>query len=705
MTLTGRSTFYKFSDSEEYEVHTVYSFPYLKFRDYEKVTRGKRSYYNIACAFDIETSSLYCRRRKTCPLMKRGKCTMDKCKYWVTPSAWMYVWQACIDNEIVMGRTWEEFRYFLGQLQNYLGLTERKILPVYVHNLPFEFQFMRNEITWINVFARQKRQPLKALCEYGVEFRCSYRLSNKSLEKFIEQFPTIKLGKLTGQLDYEQIRFSDTKMKPEEIHYCIRDVYAVCLALKELMKTDNMATIPLTSTGYVRRDCREAVLSNPKNRNIFRRTALSVDQYNMCRLAFRGGDTHANYLWADQTLKNVKSRDIASSYPYQLMTKKFPMKFVRGDVKKLNRYINDGLACLFMVRMEDVEYIGKNMPYLSSSKCKSDINLGSNKPKEWKYDNGRIISAKTVITTLTEIDWQIIRRDYKIGRYQVRNLYIAKKEYIYNELRCKIMEYFTGKCTLKGRDPYNYAKKKNELNSIYGMMVTDIVAPSVSYENGNWTESPVDITEELQNYYNNRRSFLPYQWGVWVTAYARQQLHSILEICGIDAYYCDTDSCKYSDVDGKIEGKIKKLNDKLRAESESAPIPPKVIYNGKEYQMGQFEEDGVYDEFRTLGSKKYIVNENGKIKTTVAGLGREAGANYFKDHSISEFRKGLVFYPSGRLNAFYFDEPVNVSRETLRRCCVDHSGLIVRSGMSLVPGTYILGITEEYEQLLNERSL
>ena len=63
------------------------------------------------------------------------------------------------------------------------------------------------------------------------------------------------------------------------------------------------------------------------------------------------------------------------------------------------------------------------------------------------------------------------------------------------------------------------------------------------YETGLWNDvlSESEYEEKLQKYYKSRNSFLPYQWGVWVTAYAQAELFELGKCCKI-WIYSDTDS-------------------------------------------------------------------------------------------------------------------------------------------------------------------
>ena len=88
---------------------------------------------------------------------------------------------------------------------------------------------------------------------------------------------------------------------------------AVQNRINECFNSD-INNLPLTSTGYVRKDCREAMSKNSSNRWRFKNDAMDLETFKMCHEAFRGGNTHANKMYANKVQKNMKGMDIASSY-------------------------------------------------------------------------------------------------------------------------------------------------------------------------------------------------------------------------------------------------------------------------------------------------------------------------------------------------------------------------------------------------------
>lgn len=212
-------------------------------------TNKRIQYYNIPCAFDIETTSI----------TKKSSLLDSDEKY-----AFMYIWQFSLDGEIFVGRTWEEFKELYKALVEKYQTYEYRRLVIYVHNLAFEFQFMRKLFKWSKVFSLDKRKPIQAVTIDGIEFRCSYLLSGFSLEKLGDQLQKYKVTKKVGDLDYSKVRHSGTPLTEKEMGYCVSDVIVVTNYIRECIENDGDITkIPLTKTGYVRNYCRQRCFMKP----------------------------------------------------------------------------------------------------------------------------------------------------------------------------------------------------------------------------------------------------------------------------------------------------------------------------------------------------------------------------------------------------------------------------------------------------------
>ena len=132
-------------------------------------------YYNVPCSFDIETTSFY-RDEAGCQYsyeqLKRLQGQTGK-KIKLEKVATMYVWQWGINGNVIVGRTWSEFVDMMQTVVETLGLNEKRRLICYVHNLAYEFQFIRERFTWNKVFSIDLRKPIYAITNTFIEFSCS----------------------------------------------------------------------------------------------------------------------------------------------------------------------------------------------------------------------------------------------------------------------------------------------------------------------------------------------------------------------------------------------------------------------------------------------------------------------------------------------------------------------------------------------------
>ena len=113
-----------------------------------------------------------------------------------------------INDEVYYGRTWEDLKSFLIRLDYYNS--NKKI--VFVHNLSFEFQYLKSVFNFKNVLARKKHKVMKCeLEDFNIEFRCSYMMSNCAL-KFLPKIFNLPVEKKVGDLDYTLLRTPITNL-------------------------------------------------------------------------------------------------------------------------------------------------------------------------------------------------------------------------------------------------------------------------------------------------------------------------------------------------------------------------------------------------------------------------------------------------------------------------------------------------------------
>ena len=82
-----------------------------------------------------------------------------------------------------------------------------------------------------------------------------------------------------------------------------------------------------------------------------------------------------------------------------------------------------------------------------------------------------------------------------------------------------------------------------------------------------------------------------------------------------------------------------------------------VKVGNQKYFLGLYDREKGYDEFVTLGAKKYAFKQNNKIGITVAGLNKISGAKELKEKGgLSKFKIGTEFINSGRKTVYYNDD-------------------------------------------------
>lgn len=656
----------------------------------KKHSAAFRNIINVVTAFDIETTTIHL------PLVAGQK---------QNSHAFMYVWQFQLDDVTIMGRTWDEcFSLFKSLadaclvIQREQGLATIPLLIIWVHNLAYEFTFLSGIYPFVNdeCFFRDVRKPIYCRMYECLEFRCSYIQTNMSLSHLTKQMKVEE--KLSGQkYNYNKIRFPSTPLSEYEQAYCARDVQSLveCMRVKMRNDGDTLQTIPLTSTGYVRRDCIAAI--TPLYMNI-KDILPSEPEYRLLRKAFRGGNTHASRKSSGKILRNVYSYDMSSCYPAQQLTKKFPMspwKFIddRNVYNRVEMMIGLGYAVVGLYQFRKLRLKRRvTIPYLSLARTQS---------YGFMLDNGRILEADYCEVALTEVDMQIVLNQYTFDAVQIDSAMVAQKHYLPDEYREVIKRYYRNKTMLKGTtDPeelYQYAKSKEKLNGIYGMSAQDPIHADIKYEDGLYIRSDYDSIE-VEKVLKSAK--FPYSWGVYTTAYARAALQEAIDLANQNMVYCDTDSVKVS---GKLDlSSLNKKRQKLAEDQGAYADDPK----GQRHYMGVFELDGVYDRFVTCGAKRYAYEANGHLSITVSGVSKavneETGVPFAVEElkCLENFKEGFIWSKAAGTMAVYNDDD-NFDLVD------DDTGEIIHIGknVALIPTTYEMTYAQDYKRLLKDIDL
>ena len=700
------------------------------------------SMYNVPAAFDIETTTI----------------NDDP----TDPKATMYAWMLGLNGAVMLGRTWKDLEYVMNIMTIRLKLSDSMVLPIYVHNLSFDFQFLRKHREWSDVFAMEELKPMYANSD-GFQFRCSYILTGKSLEECGKDLLTYMVQKKVGDLDYTLMRHSHTPLTDEEIGYCINDVLVVMSTIKERIDEEGtIARIPLTKTGYARRECRSNCLypqtelgkldlnKFQKYKRTMESLVLSHAEYILAKRAFAGGFTHANAWYVGEEVKNVTSFDFSSSYPAVMVCKMFPMS--RGfevDTTKWSRYskkYEESLDhycktynCIMDITITGLEESFTHDHYISESRCLDIVNPVT--------DNGRVVSAKKVQLACTELDYDIIRKTYTWKRIKVNRMMVYYKRYLPKDFILTILSLYEKKTKLKGVKGMEaeYQRAKELLNALYGMCVTDICKDDIIY-NGEWDKVKLRDFESLEAYnamrgekiddYNKSDSrFLSYLWGVYVAAHARHNLWEGILECGDDYKYSDTDSIKITNAEDHMDF-INAYNERVEREMEAVckhydidieMTRPKTI-KGESKPLGAWDFDGHYTRFKTLGAKRYLVETYDEetntynMTMTVAGVNKNNAMAYLRakyktnDKIFEAFDDGMTIPGENDLGVTIYDEKGNVvdnpSGKLIHKYIHHHTqGVMVDylgneapweelSSVALTPTSYSMGLSGEFADFL-----
>lgn len=653
-------------------------------------------YCNDILTFDIETTSSFMLPDGQIIPYTKG---MDA-EYWngLEAMALCYIWQFSVNDTVYYGR---ELTAFVDLLND---LPDEVYFIIWVHNLAFEFQFLLNIMDFKNVFARSPHKPMKAIPKRWpcIEFRCTYMLTRLSLESWGKQ---LKMPKLVGSLDYSQIRTPLTPLTDEELSYCERDCIVVYTGIKKYLEQYyRVRKIPLTQTGTVRQEVKRILqLQAGYNEFIKKLVPANVEEYRRLQQIFAGGYTHANKYYSGRVVRGlIQHYDFASSYPTVMVCEKYPCTPWAYTGKKILPDIDTFSDYAYIIELKLYTIVSTSYnTYIQAAKVQES--------RGCRFDNGRVLKADYMKITITEQDYLTIMENYTWDDMEVIHVWKSRKDYLPKEFIEYILQLYHNKTTLKGVEGQEdlYQQSKQYINSMFGMMVTAILQADVIFEGGQWNIKP--ITAEMVNaklaklrFYkpSEKRYFLSYSWGCWVTAYARRNLWRCIKYCDNKVIYADTDSLfingfvNFTWYNKEITGKLKKACNDLQLDfKKTRPKNPQ----GVECPLGVFTQEPNCIEFKTLGAKRYVERrEDGKLYLTVSGINKEAVA--LLNNDINNFRDGFNFDK----DADCVDKKMSTYRDLMPEATYpDGYHSTYKHGINLRDTGYNLTITDEYKLLIN----
>ena len=651
-------------------------------------TKEIERYFNVPIAFDTETTSYILQRKNK--TVKTG---------------FMYIWMFGINGVCICGRKWEEFKILLKRLTEAFRLILGKKMIIYVHNLAFDAQFFRRIIPIDSIFINNTRTPLY-FTSGAFEFRCSYLMTGESLATVGKNLVHYKMDKKVGDLDYDLCRHFRTPLTKLEMGYCFSDIKVQMCKLQELIEEgEEIPKLPLTSTGFVRRNVRKKVLSNKKLARFIRSLVLTMDEYKMWKECFQGGHTHGNILYANTICRDIESRDETSAYPTVMLSEQFPMSNgVQVELTTEKELLDRAKThiLIFYITLYNVK-LKEDMPDapIARSKCiglPQDVVLDG-----YIFDNGKVRQGKEVTMVMTNVGYDTISKFYDFDSYKIGKCYQYQKGYLPKELFECILDYYEMKTTLKGviGKEIEYLTGKKLLNAIFGMMVMDIIREIYEYDEDYYDEETgvygwkparkpkeEEAEEMLEKYNTSKKRFNWYPWGCMITEYARYNLLTAIYEMGMDFIYADTDSVKIFNAD-KHREYFDSYNNYVTYKLEKAcihhGIDPKrlrpktidiideetgeIIKKGEEKPLGVWDFDGHYSEFKFLHSKCYIgiLDDDPRndpkdlgLHCTIAGIPKKKAKAFLeKQEDIFEtfdFEMTVPAEESGKLCHHYCDE-------------------------------------------------
>ena len=562
---------------------------------------------------------------------------------------------------------------------------------IYVHNLAYDWVFIRKYL--FDVYGHPIKQlntkshyPIRIEFECGLILKDSLILSQKSLDKWASDMG-VEHQKAVGKWDYDRIRSQHEDYTDDELEYIEHDTLAGVECIDALMTQlhHRIYAMPYTATGIVREEARK-IGKQFRAHEEFEKITPDFNVYLLMEQCFHGGFTHANRYIIGEVKNGVKCYDFASSYPFVMLTEKYPMhrfkpykRMCRPEdlIKNIDKYAFITKLIMIKPRLKDEH---DPMPVLQYSKLTKSINAIT--------DNGRVLCAGYVEIYVTEISLRMINSQYTYERALCIENYYAKKDYLPRWFTDYIFKLFRDKSELKGLDPLNYLLSKAKLNSCFGMCVQKAIQDDIEelYEGNEYHTISNYNEENYEKYRQSRSRFLPFQWGTWVTEYAMQNVHLLGAMCD-EWYYTDTDSVFGAGWDEEKLGAYNEMCRKKLTDNGYGSIE----VNGRTYTLGVAELDKICDEFKTLGAKRYAYrSDDGELHITVAGVPKKGAVCLQND--LSRFQKGFLFdgVSTGKKQHkyIYVDEPY-----------VDDEGNETADSIDLSPCDYLLDDIEREDWL------
>lgn len=670
MDLKGKSIVYSFEDLIKDNLTGKFHYNYSK----------NKRYLDDICTIDTETNQINIEGEKSL--------------------ATTVTYQVGLNDKVILLRHEYEIINILERLSNEVATKEIRSksgnkllrgstnLVIFIHNLTYDTYMMADWITkhWENQFL-VKNKINKFNMYKSLEFRCSSMLTGMSLDTAIREYvpENIRINKTDGW-DFKEQRTPYTKLTEDEILYACVDVLALVDVIRELCRIHNrkVGQLPVASTSFTReralsvtRGVRHSKIKTDANKaygRLIDTLNLTKEQAVLAHACFVGGITDTNRVIADEIQSNVGDFDVASEYPFVMVSRKFPMStpiwedLVEQDLLDMveNTDPDKGFCATILIK-ELVVNKGTPVPFIV--KYKHDeywdkISLSQDK---------RIFEAEQILVNVNSIDFKILCEQYTWDNLEVLSCMTFDMDYLPKSLVEFILEGYVHKTEYKnvaGKE-LDYIISKIVINSIFGVCATNPIMEMREWDDGVFAKiiKTDDELDSLMDKYNkNKNRFTFYLWGIYIAAYGHLILNEGLKIVKDDLIACDTDSVKFRNADKytiMFEELNKDIEYRLRYISELRNLDWKLFSpktpEGETKIIGLWDDDGYHRKYGKLikmvskRSKCYLkIYENGYDLTT-AGISPSATLKYFEElvnkgeyNSIEEAFTSNISIPSNK---------------------------------------------------------
>lgn len=544
------------------------------------------------------------------------------------------------------------------------------------NNITYQATVTLPENTTITSTKKNKKgQYTKSTIQHTVKFIDSLKIMPKSLDQISKKVVKIDemFLKMGESYDYDKWRPVGHILSDLEKQYLYNDIYILKEFLNQFYKPMN--TTQLTASSISFEYFLEKTFNKPslkENYSLFEEhfpdLSNKVFIYETIKNSYRGGWTQANksYVGVTQKLHNAVSVDINSSYPAVVAYKPLPYgtpRMFEGEIDET--YYTDG----YNMELLTIHFDG------FKNKCDDnligEIQVGAECVKEFgcsgtEYIHTNFGGGEEYDDVIYNIDWikghknptEKRRYTLTIWKFELDNMLENMELYVLDKIYNPINEsYVEGNTLQKGYEVSNTLLFKSEtglfkdvvddlvkiknkgklegnnciqedaklkMNSFYGKMGSNYEREDrkLIYNE----ETQLCEYESFGGFYDSNRKYYP-AFASAVTAWARVNLRTTLYKVGyLDVLYWDTDSL-YTRVNAKT------------IEERCGDILHKT-------ELGKWDIEKEYTEFKAIGAKKYILRghdygkSGSKIMCKCAGLPSEVRESI----TFSNFYLGNTFH-------------------------------------------------------------